>query len=564
MTFKKIITTLVCCAAILTDWQSVEAEEPLTLGVFPRRDAETTVRYFKPLVDHLTRELGHPVELVTTHDYESFWEKIKLGHFDIVHYNQYQYVKSARDYGYQVIVKNEEFGSDKVSGTLFTHQDSEIKTIADLRGNKVVFGGGPTAMISTIVPIYLLRSAGIEDNEYIRDHAKNPPSAVFATYYGHAAAGGAGDISVQLPSVTQKINVDKLRPLAVSKPLTHLPWAVSPGMESALKNRIVEVLTGLKMTEEGRQILSAAELTGLLTVQDEEYDQTRRIIWEVLGENYCKSNCDWLTEVSITRTQKGPIIIGVFPRRPQKMTSTMFSPFAQHLSNLMGREVKLAVAKDFEEFWKGVSEKKYDLVHYNQYQYVKSRKLYGYQAIARNEEQGQSMISAVVWTRKDSGIESLEDLKGKKIIFGGGRMAMMAFIGPSYLLKQSGLEESDYDSVFAINPLSGCKAMYLGQAEACGSGDIMFRLPALAEQVDINKVHIIAQGEPLAFMVWAVKDSMSDSLQKELESHLVNMAKTPEGGEVLKLIQMTAFIKATDSEFDAHRKMIESVTGEQY
>lgn len=551
---------------LVTGWPlKIEAsDEALTLGVFPRRNAETTVRYFKPIADHLARELARPVNLVTARDYEAFWEGVDAKRYDIVHYNQYHYVRSAREQGYRVILKNEEFGRSTLSGVLFVQRDSDIKTLADLKGKKIVFGGGPTAMISTILPTYLLRRAGIEDDDYSRDFAKTPPAAVFAAYYGHAEAGGAGDVSTLIPSVTNQIDVTKLRSIAISDPVSHLPWAVSGEMSLALKEKITVILSGLGTSDEGRKLLDGARLTGLLPATDNEYNLHRRIIWEVLGEDYCSGDCPWLMKTSVATAGKGPLVMGIFPRRPQKMTISMFTPLADYLSKALGREVELVVAKDFKEFWKGVTEKRFDLVHYNQYHYVKSHKLYDYHAINRNEEQRQSLVSPVIWTRRDSGIKQLADLRGKKIIFGGGKDAMMAYIGPVYLLRRAGLTEADYESVLAINPLAGCQAMYLGQADACGSGDIMFRLPVLAKKVDINEVEIIGEGKPLAFLVWAVNGSMPESRRNALQQQLSGLTKTEEGRKLLKSIRATAILTSSDSDYDPHREIIRIVSGEEY
>ena len=58
-----------------------------------------------------------------------------------------------------------------------------------------------------------------------------------------------------------------------------------------MKYSIQEALAGLDKTLAGRKILASAHLTGLRIVRDNEYNQHRLIIREILNEDYCVDNC---------------------------------------------------------------------------------------------------------------------------------------------------------------------------------------------------------------------------------------------------------------------------------
>jgi len=62
-----------------------------------------------------------------------------------------------------------------------------------------------------------------------------------------------------------------------------------------------------------------------------------------------------------------PLVLGIFPRRNAVDTVRMFTPLAQYLSRRLGREVRVETSKDFESFWQGVIQRRYDIVHYNQF-----------------------------------------------------------------------------------------------------------------------------------------------------------------------------------------------------
>lgn len=262
-----------------------EAGEPIRMGIFPRRNTETTYTMFKPLADGLSQSLGRKVELETSHDFVSFWQQVEKQRYDIVHYNQYHYVRSHKDYGYQVIVHNVEFGQGKISGAILVRKDSGINSLADLKGKKIAFGGGRRAMLAYIVTTYLLRNAGLNEGDYFEQFALNPTKACMATYYHQTAAAGAGDYVLDLPGVQQEIDVNELKYLAVGEKLAHLPWAVRKDHTTELATKIQKYLISLKETSQGQAILDAAGLTDMAPAQDSDYDPHRRIIKAVLGED---------------------------------------------------------------------------------------------------------------------------------------------------------------------------------------------------------------------------------------------------------------------------------------
>lgn len=254
---------------------------PLTVGVFPRRSPTVTMRIFSPLRVYLQRQLGLPVRLETAPDFEQFQRRLKQGRYDLVHFNQYHYVKAHDELGYQALVQNEEFGEAQIHGAIYVRDDSGIDSIEQLRGKRILFGGGRQAMMSYVVPSYLLRMGGLGTDDYEERFAISPPNAVLATFLRQADAGGAGEIVRRLPIVKNKIDTSHLRLLAVSEPLSHLPWAVKPDMHPALKQSLRQALIALRDSEQGQEILSQARLTGLNPVNDSDYDRHRVIIEQI-------------------------------------------------------------------------------------------------------------------------------------------------------------------------------------------------------------------------------------------------------------------------------------------
>lgn len=255
-------------------------EAPLVMGIFPRRHATLTIELYAPLAAYLTHELGREVRVVTAKDFDAFWDGVEQRRYDIVHYNQFHYVRSADKY--RVIAHNEEFGTGTVAGALYVRKDSGINSIAQLRGRKIVFGGGTDAMMSFILPSYLLRQAGLGPDDYETAFSKNPPNALISLYHGQAEASGAGDILIDLPVVRDAMDTATVTHLGMTERVLHLPWAVRKDMPEALSKRIQALLVGLSARDDGQKILARAEMTGFGAAADADYNPHRRIIRKVM------------------------------------------------------------------------------------------------------------------------------------------------------------------------------------------------------------------------------------------------------------------------------------------
>jgi phosphonate transport system substrate-binding protein len=270
----------------------------------------------------------------------------------------------------------------------------------------------------------------------------------------------------------------------------------------------------------------------------------------------------WLLAVAaagVVQAAEDPLTMGVFPRRNSAETTKLFTPMAAYLSERLGRKVTLATSKNFESFWQAVTEQRYDIVHYNQYHYIRSAQ--SYRVIAHIEELGKSTIAGVIYVRKDSGITDLAQLRGRTVMFGGGEDAMISYIASRYLMLQAGLGKNDFKSLFAVNPLNAVLALNHRQSDAAGAGDVVLELPEVKGAMNTGELTELAVSAPLLQLPVAVKRDMPAKLRESIQSLLVNLKDEEAGRQALKAANMTGMGKAEDRDYDPHRKMVAAVFG---
>ncbi len=271
--------------SVATAWYAVACivahadPNPITFGVFPRWNAQITVRDFTPLAELLGRELGRPIQIETDKDFDSFMQRVYAKEFDIVHMNQMQYVQAHEKAHYRVIAKICDNPECSIKAVIIARKDRNLTKLSDLKGKIIAFGD-PGAMVSHVLAKSLLRQSGIKSTQYSSLFAKNPPNAVFAVYNGEADAAGVGIKVLRKLEIRQSIDVSQFHILAQSQSVAHLPIAVNSSMNGKLARHIQKILTSLSQRADGREALKKLGLDRIETAKDYEYDTVRTLINE--------------------------------------------------------------------------------------------------------------------------------------------------------------------------------------------------------------------------------------------------------------------------------------------
>lgn len=257
---------------------------PIIFGVFPRWNAQITVRDFTPLAALLERELGRSVRIETDKDFDSFMRRVYAREFDVVHLNQLQYLQAHEAAGYRAIAKLCDNPTCTIKAIIITRHDSKLRKVSDLRGKIIAFGD-PGAMVSHVLTKSLLRESALSPEQYKTIFTKNPPNALLAVYNGEADAAGVGMSALQRPEIRQRIDVNQLRILAESREIPQLPVAVRGKLDVKLAQRIQQLLIGLAKHPDGRSILEQIGIERFAPTNDSQYDVVRRLMEDESGAN---------------------------------------------------------------------------------------------------------------------------------------------------------------------------------------------------------------------------------------------------------------------------------------
>ena len=159
----------------------------LTFGVLPQHNPQRLHQVYGPLSAYLSRHLsGVTVELQASRSYDEFEKKLAARSLHLALPNPYQTLM-ALPRGYRIFGK---MGDDeKFRGILLVRKDSGIETVGDLRG-KVVSFPAPTALAATMMPLYFLKTNGLDVESGIqRLFVGSQESSIMSVYLRRSAAG---------------------------------------------------------------------------------------------------------------------------------------------------------------------------------------------------------------------------------------------------------------------------------------------------------------------------------------------------------------------------------------
>lgn len=149
---------------LATNVMAADATLRFGVGLY-QPDKEKNDATYRPLAEHLARELGRPVKLYTVDTWEGLAKSLAAGETDIALMGPWGYVLANHVAGAQAVATIEYDGKPEYFAIMVTHPGSGIRSIADLRGKTFAFGDkGSTS--GYLIPFYHLQKTGIDPDSF--------------------------------------------------------------------------------------------------------------------------------------------------------------------------------------------------------------------------------------------------------------------------------------------------------------------------------------------------------------------------------------------------------------
>ncbi|ABK45890.1 phosphonate ABC transporter, periplasmic phosphonate-binding protein [Magnetococcus marinus MC-1] len=146
-----------------------------------------------------------------------------------------------------------------------------------------------------------------------------------------------------------------------------------------------------------------------------------------------------------------PLIFGVHPFLPATELHKRFQPLITFLMHELQRPVQFHVAANYAEHLKNLVDNQIDIAYLGPYPYIKLVHDFTQpRLLAQLRVNGENAYHGVIFTYEKASLQSLADLRGKRMAFGDVDSTMSHLI-PLKMLQQAGVKKVDLGGFQHVN-----------------------------------------------------------------------------------------------------------------
>jgi phosphonate transport system substrate-binding protein len=222
------------------------------------------------------------------------------------------------------------------------------------------------------------------------------------------------------------------------------------------------------------------------------------------------------------------------------------APVVAYLYKETGMKIRFNVATNYTGIVEALRNKTADVGFMGPLQYVMAHHYAGATPLLGEVYQGKPEYVSKIFVRKDSGIKTLQDLKGKSIAF-TDPISSSGYLYPLELFRTSGLIKQDAQEFFKRTYFAGgdeqaIRAVHNGFVDAAGIGQFAYNLLRPEEKSDIIS---IADSAPLPSHCVVVREGYPAANAKRLKEALLALNDGPNKGLLKNLYGVDGYVPVT-------------------
>ena len=243
----------------------------------------------------------------------------------------------------------------------------------------------------------------------------------------------------------------------------------------------------------------------------------------------------------------------------QKPTDLMVAgeAFGAALGKLVGVPIRVTVASDYAAVVEALRNRTADLAFVHPAGYVLANREAKAMIVAKDQWHGNTSYTSRIYVRKESGLKTLEELRGKTIAF-VDPSSTSGYVYPMVMLIEKGLVQNKdpktffKEFVFSGSHDAGLQALLHGHVDAFASFD-QAREQYLKDPAEREKLIYIAESAPIPEGGICARDGLDPALVAKVRAALLSM-NGPTYAPVLKaLYDIDGFEPAEDREYQPVR-----------
>lgn len=246
-------------------------------------------------------------------------------------------------------------------------------------------------------------------------------------------------------------------------------------------------------------------------------------------------------------------VIALIPERNVFEQKKRYQPLADHLSKVLGLNVKIKLLDSYGAIYSEMLQKKVDAAFFGSLSYIATNSKIDIDPLARPlRKDGTSTYRGLIFSLKDKGItEDVSTWKGRRIAL-VHRSTTAGYIFPRFYLHKKGvLRFEDYfrKVIYTGSHDAAVLSVLTGDADIGCASDLLFNKMSGENPIIRERLIILASSASVPAQTLGLRKDTDNVLKERLKATLMNLEKTPEGREVLAALGAVSFIETKEAEF---------------
>jgi phosphonate transport system substrate-binding protein len=262
-----------------------------------------------------------------------------------------------------------------------------------------------------------------------------------------------------------------------------------------------------------------------------------------------------------TRAADKPLHLVLTPSQKPTDLLAAGEEFGRVLGGLVGTPVRVTVASDYAAVIEALRNQTADLAFVHPAGYVLANREAKARIVAKNQWHGKTTFTARFYVKKDSGLKTLEDLRGKTMAF-VDPASSSGYIYPMVLLIQRGLVKNRDPKTFFREVMyagshdASMRALLNGHVDAIVSFD-MAREQYLKDPAQRESITFVAETPPIPEAGVAAREGLPPATFAKVREALLKIGGPQHAALLKRLYDIDGFEPAEDREYDPVRAAID-------
>jgi phosphonate transport system substrate-binding protein len=244
--------------------------------------------------------------------------------------------------------------------------------------------------------------------------------------------------------------------------------------------------------------------------------------------------------------------VGILPEQNIFSQRERYEPLAEYLSKKLDIKVVLRIAGSYQNIIDSLQAGKLDAAFLGSFAGAVALKKLEAQPLARMEyEDGSSTYRGLIFVRKDSGIATAQDMKGKTFVF-VDKTTTAGWLLPLHYFKENGIDDPFSwlgDTYFAGTHEDAILDVVNNKANIGAAKDTIFYRLAESDSRILQQLEKLASSPRVPENALLVRPEIEESVKTAVRDTLLSMHQDKRGQQVLEKFGAAKFIETTAQDY---------------